>query len=110
MNQVIDYETVNTFLRNPTLWNEGIITETLRRFKKGNSCADSDFDPHSVQELIKNYLLTLSKAMKKEASTREDRKNEDSSRDLNNFSVSEYDLHYVEDDTIGIAWCDIVFK
>jgi methylmalonyl-CoA mutase C-terminal domain/subunit len=63
-----DHEAVNTILRNPTLWNEGMIKETLLRFKKWNSCTDSDFNPHDVQELIKDYLLTLSDEMNREES------------------------------------------
>jgi hypothetical protein len=57
-------ETVNMILRNPTLWNEGMIEETLRRFKKSDSYADRDFNLLNVQELIKDYLLTLSDTMK----------------------------------------------
>jgi hypothetical protein len=70
MYQARDYETVNMILRNPTLWNEDVISETLRRFKKSDSYADSHINPHNVQELIKDYLLTLSDTMKREQSVR----------------------------------------
>ena len=65
-------ETVNMILRNPTLWNEGMIEETLRRFKKSDSYADRDFNLLNVQELIKDYLLTLSDTMKREESVRKE--------------------------------------
>ncbi|HET6461621.1 MAG TPA: hypothetical protein VFG29_12655 [Syntrophales bacterium] len=88
MYQARHYETVNMILRNPTLWNGGMIKETLQRFKKSNLYAERDFNTLNVQELIKNYLLTLSNAMKKEDSIRKDRKDEDSSLDFSNVLVS----------------------
>ncbi|HVO67033.1 MAG TPA: hypothetical protein VMT12_11165 [Syntrophales bacterium] len=30
--------------------------------------------------------------------------------ETNDTSYLEYDLHYVEDNMIGIAWCDVVLK
>jgi len=108
MYQSRDRETVNMILQNPNLWNESMITETLRRFKKDNSYADCDFNPHDVQKLIENYLFTLWDAMKKTKPVKKERKNEDSSS--SQFSLSEYDLNYVEDNMMGIAWCNIVFK
>lgn len=83
MYQARDYETVNMILQNPTLWNEGMIKKTLQLFKKSNSYADQDFNTSNVQELIKDYLLTLSKVMKKE-----DSKNEETIRDVNPLFVS----------------------
>ena len=88
MYQARDYETVNMILRNPTLWNEGMIKKTLQLVRKGNSYADSDFNPHDVQELIKDYLLTLSRAMTREDSIGKDRKNEETLHDVNPLFVS----------------------
>lgn len=88
MNQASNYETVNMILQNPTLWNKGMIKETLQRFKKSNSYADRDFNTLDVQEIIKNYLLTLSETMKREESVKKERKNEDSPRDFSNVLVS----------------------
>ncbi|HYA12775.1 MAG TPA: hypothetical protein VEF33_00385 [Syntrophales bacterium] len=88
MYQARNYETVNMILRNPTLWNEGMIEETLQRFKKSNSYADHNFNTLNVQALIKNYLYTLSDVMKKEESVRKERKKEDVSRDFGNVLVS----------------------
>jgi len=88
MNKAIDYKTVNMILRNPTLWNEGMITETLQRYKKSNSNVGRVFNTLDVQEIIKNYLLTLSDVMKKEESARKERKNEDSLPDFSRLLVS----------------------
>jgi hypothetical protein len=88
MYQTKDYETVNMILQNPTLWSEGMIKETLRRFKKSNSYADRDLNPLNVQELIRNYLHTLSDTMKREGSVRKERKNEDNLPDFSHVLVS----------------------
>jgi hypothetical protein len=84
MYEAKNYETVNMLLQNPTLWNKGMIKETLQRFKKSHSYEDRDFNMRNVQELIKDYLLTLSDAMKKE----EARKKEDNVIYFNPFVVS----------------------
>ncbi|HVO67031.1 MAG TPA: hypothetical protein VMT12_11155 [Syntrophales bacterium] len=88
MYQSKNYETVNMILRNPTLWNEGMIKKTLQLFKKSNSYVDFDFNPHDVQELIKDYLLTLSDAIKRDKSVRKETKNKDNSHDFSNVLVS----------------------
>ncbi|HVO67032.1 MAG TPA: cobalamin-dependent protein [Syntrophales bacterium] len=75
MDQVRDRETANMILQNPTLWNKGTIEETLQRFKESDSQnADCDFDLPDVQELIRDHLLTLSNAMKKEESIRKEKR------------------------------------
>ena len=78
----------NMILRNPTLWDRVMTEETLRRFKKGNPYADYDFNPHTVQELIKDYLVTLSDAMKREELMIRRRKNKNDSHDSSNVLVS----------------------
>ncbi|HYA13412.1 MAG TPA: hypothetical protein VEF33_03635 [Syntrophales bacterium] len=88
MYQTRNYETVNMILRNPSLWNESMIKETLQRFKKSNSYTEQDFNPLNVQALIKNYLHTLSDTMKKEESVRKEIKNKDVSHDFSNVLVS----------------------
>ncbi|MGO9138608.1 MAG: hypothetical protein ACLP9S_06615 [Syntrophales bacterium] len=87
MHQTRDHETVNNILQNPTLWNEGMIEETLRRCKKSDSFADRDFNPIHVQELIKNYLHTLPDVMKKEAL---DKKIRTDVRSLSHFTLPEW--------------------
>ena len=86
-------ETVNMISRNPNLWNEDMIKETLQRFQEGNSYAytDRDFNPVYVQGLIKSYLHTLSDTIKREESVRPLKRRlseEDGSRDFNNVLVS----------------------
>jgi hypothetical protein len=88
MYKARNYETVNMLLQNPTLWNKGMIKKTLQQFKKSNSNVGRVFNTLDVQEIIKNYLLTLSDAMKKEESARKERKNEDSLPDFSHVLVS----------------------
>jgi len=81
-------ETVNTMLPNPDLWNEGMMRETLQRFKKSNSYSDRDFSTLDVKEIIKNYLLTLSEGMERKEPVGEESKNEVTVPDVNSFFVS----------------------
>jgi methylmalonyl-CoA mutase C-terminal domain/subunit len=74
MYQARDREAVNTILHNPTLWSESVLQETLQLFRKSNLIADSLFNTLDVQELIKDYLLTLSDSIQKEEQTRKKRK------------------------------------
>lgn len=88
MYQMRNYETVNVILRDPSLWGENMMRETLQRFQKSNSHTDHDFNPSVVQELIKSYLQTLSAAMKKENMARKERNSEERLHDLSHVSVS----------------------
>jgi len=82
-----NYEAVNMMLRNPNLWNGGVINETLQRFKKSNSYSDCDFSTLDVQEIIRSYLLTLSDTMKKEQAEKKMRLDV---RSLSDFTLPEW--------------------
>jgi hypothetical protein len=67
MQQTRELETVDNILQNPTLWSGIMIDETLHRFKARNPDASSVFNSRNIQEVVENYLHTLSNAMRKEA-------------------------------------------
>ena len=53
-------------LLNPALWNPNVIEETLQRFRVRHPETDELFDHHNTEQLIKDYLHTLSDVIEKE--------------------------------------------
>ena len=88
MYRQTNYETVNMMLRNPNLRNEGVMNETLQRFKKSNPYSDRDFSMLDVEEIIKNYLLTLSDDIKRKETVSKGKKNKHNLPDVNSPFVS----------------------
>ncbi len=69
-----EHEAVYRILRNPLVLSDGMIDETLYRFKRINPYAGDSFNPRNVHELVRSYLITLWDTLEKEAAkkTRED--------------------------------------
>jgi hypothetical protein len=87
MYQARDYETVKIILRNPNLWSESMIDETLRRFKDVDTHEDRAFYRRNVQELVKNFLHTLLDVMEKEGRQKKIRNDV---RSLSDFTLPEW--------------------
>ena len=87
MYQQLNIEAVNMILQNPALWNNVMIKETLRRFKKSNSDAERALDTRHAQEIIKNYLHALADVVKKEQA---DKKIRLDVRSLSDFTLPEW--------------------
>jgi hypothetical protein len=87
MYQARDYETVKIILRNPNLWSESMIDETLRRFKDVDTHEDRAFYRRNAQELVKNFLHTLLDVMEKEGRQKKIRNDV---RSLSDFTLPEW--------------------
>jgi len=84
MYEARDYETI---MQKPNLWNESMITETLRRFKDVDTHEDRAFYRRNVQELVKNFLNSLLDVMGKEDQKKKIRNDV---RSLSDFTLPEW--------------------
>jgi len=87
MHQTRELDTVDNILQNPTFWIGSMIDETLQRFKTRNPDASGLFNSRNIQEVVKNYLHTLSDAMRKEAL---EKKMKTDIRSLSHFTLPEW--------------------
>ena len=87
MHQTRELETVDNILQNPRLGSESMIDETLHRCRARNPDASDFFNSRNVREVVKNYLHTLSDAMRKEAL---EKKMKTDIRSLSHFTLPEW--------------------
>ncbi|MGZ3635116.1 MAG: hypothetical protein ACXWMO_04810 [Syntrophales bacterium] len=87
MRQTRELETVDNILQNPTLGSGSMIDETPHRFEARNPDASGLFNSRNIQEIVKNYLDTLSDAMRKEA---QEKKIKTDIRSFSHFTLPEW--------------------
>ncbi len=87
MQQARNRQAMYQILRNPFLLSDGMIDETIHRFKSVNPYANGSFNPRNVHDLVRSYLYTLLATMKREAEAKKIRTDVKS---LSSFALPEW--------------------